>query len=117
MGARSVGYRRAVDREVPDRHSVDRLRVVASSDPARSRPRTGIGDVAQGDVPGPLSIKSVERPGVGEVRAENLSAVDVLDNDVFERNILERAVIGDHHRHRSGIDPVVLTVFQHQAVS
>ena len=42
MGARSVGYRRAVDREVPDRHSVDRLRVVASSDPARSRPRTGI---------------------------------------------------------------------------
>ena len=51
------------------------------------------------------------------MRAENLSAVDVLDNDVFERNILERAVIGDHHRHRSGIDPVVLTVFQHQAVS
>ena len=116
MRPRSVGYRRAVDREVPDRHSVDRLCVAASSDPARSRPHTSIGDIAQGDVPGPLSIKSVERPGVGEVRAENLSAVDVLDNDVFERNVLERAVVGDHHRHCPGINPVVLTVFQHNVV-
>lgn len=50
------------------------------------------------------------------MRAENLSAVDVLDNDVFERNVLERAVVGDHHRHCPGINPVVLTVFQHNVV-
>lgn len=36
--------------DIFEQSSVDRLRVVASSDPARSRPRTGIGDVAQGDV-------------------------------------------------------------------